>query len=496
MRRMCRLLLCLLACAACSSATPTTQRPDAEISVDAVSPAPVPNVTARAAKAICGALFRCCDDDLVEYFAPYRNNELLAAFRDRLPPTGTLDEAGCQVVVEDMLDVVPLGDWVARANAGDVVFVPDAFDACITALDHATCGDAARAALWDSTCLGFTPPDGGTAQRAFFRRTKLSGASCQPIRDGIGAAFYGSCEPTAAFCCFEVPGRDGCQFPYDADGNARTGTCQAVASTGQACSPTAPVKLCATGSDCDGDTLKCVLPIDAPLAIGATCIDAGYHSLGVCTDSYCDVLGTKRCESRRANGQACSIGEQCQSGRCKTTCVPMDICTEVAPPAATDGETCASAKDLVAVSVASPAAGFTKRVTDVFGATNDYNPLKSSGLPPNCSVVYDASGKEVVYQATVQPGKALRLRLELADGKQAALYALNACPAATWPDSDMSGGCGSNEYNVGFCNIVGCDPASLTLSNASNMTAITYWIVVDQVAGATSTGFTLDWRID
>lgn len=495
---MLRIAIVALACAACSSAqSNSVPVPDAPVpEVDATPPASAADVTKRAADSIGSALFRCCDDDLVEYFAPYRANELLEAFRDRLPPA---DEMACKTVLKEMLDIVPLGDWVTRASTGDVTFDAPAFDACLAALDGAACGDAVRAAVWDSTCLGFAAPAGGTSQRSFFRRTQGPSAACKPIRDGMGAAFYGTCDPTAAYCCYEVPGRDGCQFPYDADGNARSGTCHAVAATGQTCSPSAPVKLCATGSDCDGDTLKCVLPIEMPLAVGAACIDAGYYLLGTCQDSYCDIFGTKKCEAPKANGIDCSADEECQSGRCKTTCVPMDICTGVAtppPPPPADGETCTSARDLVTSSSASTTAGYSHRVAGSFGAVDNYNPLETSGLPPNCSVVYNANGHDVVYQVTLQPGDVLRMRLELTDGKQAGLYVLNSCPAATWPDSDQSGSCGSNEYNVGFCNVVGCDPATLTLTNPAMASAATFWIVADQVAGTTSTGFNLDWRLD
>lgn len=499
-----RLVLGAIVCAACSSATDGTTPPDATTTPpDAPSSPSATDVTRRAAASICGALFRCCDDDLVTYFAPYRDNDLLASFKDRLPPTATLDEASCKSVVEEMLDIVPLGDWTKLANAGDVTFDPTAFDACLATLDHATCGAPVRSALWDSTCLGFAPPSGGTAQRSFFHRTKSAGATCHPIRDGIGAAFYGSCDPTSAFCCYEVPGRDGCQFPYAADGEPRTGTCQAVAATNATCSPTAPVKLCATGSDCDSDTLKCVSTVEMPLSVGAACIDASYHVLGTCEDSYCDVLGTKKCEPMQPDGHACSSDEECTSGRCQTTCVPMDLCTGMEsppppppPPPPATGETCSTARDLIASSSASTITGYTNEVSAPFGAANDYNPYKSSGLPPACSVVYDASGYDVVYQITLQPGDVLRLRLELNDGKQAGLYVLNSCPAATWPDFDTTGACGSNEYNVGFCSIVGCDPATLTLTNPAMAPAATFWVVADQVGGATSTGFRLNWRLN
>src|SRR5689334_15034507 len=96
-----RLVFGTLMCVACSSASGPAASVDGGVTApDApLSPAAT-DVTHRAAASICSALFRCCDDDLVEYFAPYRGNDLLAQFKDRLPPAATLDEASCASVVE------------------------------------------------------------------------------------------------------------------------------------------------------------------------------------------------------------------------------------------------------------------------------------------------------------------------------------------------------------------------------------------------------------
>lgn len=519
-------LALLVAVTACSSArSPATSGVDAAPHADAAS-APPGDLLDRAATAICGALFRCCDDDLEAYFAPYAANELLADFRPRLPPMATFDEAGCRDVLEPMLDIVPLGDWVRAAAAGTVSYDPAAAARCLAALDAAECGTQARAALWDSTCFGFAAPVGGSEQRSFVRRTAGSGQACGPLRDGVGAAFYGTCDPAAAFCCFEEAGRTGCQYPFDANGNRRAGHCQAVAPTGGACSAAIPVQLCATGSDCDSDTETCVAPTTTMLDVGARCVDASFHSLGQCRSSFCDLLGTGTCQPLRADGQTCGGGDECVSGRCQSVCIPMDLCTgtpgmptpdagvdgplptpDAAPDAAPDAppvmaspETCTGAPTLAASSVASPLSGYTSRVAAAFGASNDYNPLSSSGLPPHCSVVYNAAGNELAYAITLQPGSRLRARAELAGGKQAALYLLNACPQATWPDFDGTGACGSNEYAVGFCGAIGCDPAMLDVRYPTSLggqptTTATFWLVVDQVGAADATGFTLDWQL-
>ncbi len=472
----------------------------------------------RAATSICGALFRCCTTDLEAYFAPYRANDLLAAYRDRLPPATTLDEAGCRQVLGEMLDIVPLGDWARAVDAGAVELDQPAFDTCIAALDHAACGEPARTALWDSTCFGFAAPAGGSEQRSFIRRTRHAGDTCAPIRDGVGATFYGTCDPTTSFCCYAQSGAAGCQFPFDSASTPRTGTCQAVAAMGASCSTAAPLALCATGQDCDADSATCTSPSSAPLAIGETCIDSHYQELGRCQASWCDVLGSGKCTAFRDDGAACTSADECRSQHCDHTCLPDTRCDGSMPPGdagvpdapradaasidapAGDGESCTTALDLAALSTASPLAGYTSRVAGAFGAADDYNPLMSSGKPPHCAFAYDAIGKERVYRVTLAPGDHLQVHAELADGKQAAIYLLESCPAAHWTDWDRSGACGSNEYAVGFCGIAGCDPAVLdthypaTLDGQATQPA-TFWLVIDQVGGADSTGYVVDWKI-
>ncbi len=270
-------------------------------------------------------------------------------------------------------------------------------------------------------------------------------------------------------------------------------------------------------------TLTCVAPVVADLSVGAACISSSFQSLGTCRHSYCDVLGTGKCEAFRADGAACTSGEQCMSERCSTVCVANQVCTGAHPgggdttmpdggvppldaapdaapdAAATSNEACSLAPTLASVSTSSPVAGFTSRLVGTFGSTNDYNPLDSSGLPPACAFAYDARGRDVVYAITLSPGQRLKARLELAGGKQAALYLLDTCPGGSWPDFDASGACGSNEYAVGFCNVVGCDPANLTVTYPTMLGGqptqpATFWLVIDEVAGDTATGFTLDWQ--
>ncbi len=284
-----------------------------------------------AATAVCGALYRCCDAaDKELYFAPFRGSELLAAWHDQLPPEGDLDEAGCRQVVAEMFAVTPFGDWITAAEAGHVGFDAAAFGTCVAALDDATCGDETRAALFDSTCLGFGAPAGGASQRSIFTRTAGVGTGCTPVRDGVGAAFYGTCDPTVAYCCYQDPDNPGlgCTYPFTGDGVPRAGTCAAVASPGSACSSTPPLVICATGVSCDSASLECVADGAEELSVGDPCIDEGFNLLGDCVDSYCDIFGSSQCEALKADGADCTAGYECVGGACEDSkCAPNTVCT-------------------------------------------------------------------------------------------------------------------------------------------------------------------------
>ena len=155
-------------------------------------------LTEIAAGSICKALSRCCDATSVkDYFAPWAQSTLLASFAAKIPPQHAFaDDAECATTVKQMIDITPFGDWVAAVAAGRVAFDPAALAACKATLDGAACGKDVGAALFDSTCLGFGPPAGGPFQRSMFQRLGKTGDACSPIHDGVGAAFFGSCDAT------------------------------------------------------------------------------------------------------------------------------------------------------------------------------------------------------------------------------------------------------------------------------------------------------------
>jgi hypothetical protein len=166
-------------------------------------------------------------------------------------------------------------------------------------------------------------------------------------------------------------------------------------------------------------------------------------------------------------------------------------------PAESSGETCADAVDLEAASEPT-FSDYAYVVSGPLGESNDYNPFIDSGLPPACSIVYDAKGKERVYYIDLAPGEELELRMALTPAtRPAGLYVLDGCDPVTWPDYDGSGKCGSNEYaSEGFCGPVAeCDPVELSVLHDADATETRrFYVVVDEVAGDGATGFLLYWN--
>jgi hypothetical protein len=173
------------------------------------------------------------------------------------------------------------------------------------------------------------------------------------------------------------------------------------------------------------------------------------------------------------------------------------------------GESCGDEADLLSASTATPGAGYQRRLIDSLGQVNNYSPFNGDAIPPSCSVVYPAPGRERVYRLTLQPNKRVEMRLSLVPfGTQPALYVFrdpanpNQCVPVIF-DGDNTGGCGSNEYNVGFCGVAtGCSDSTLTHTN-SGATPVDVFVAVDQGGTVQTDGglasyatqFTLDWRI-
>lgn len=304
---------------------------DGSVLADAgVGPVTLANVVERSAHAICGALFRCCtDESLAEYFDDYRvdsnqTSSPLYPFQSRLPPNATLDEPGCITLMQEMLSVVWLGQWVQHANTGMVTFVPAAAEQCLDTMNNSACGAPLRQALVDDRCLGrirySTGPDG---QRKMFSLTGGPEESCKPVADGLDSLQYGTCNPAVAFCCVPDPAiNNGCKpFPLPAD----QGTCKPVAAGEAPCSID-PLLVCVTGYHCHTFDEVCVADPSTPLVNGDTCWQNGVEP-GICVEGYCDYLGDGQCHAPKETGASCQGDFECASDKCRSrVCVENAQC--------------------------------------------------------------------------------------------------------------------------------------------------------------------------
>ena len=279
------------------------------------------DLIADASSAVCDAMFRCCDGDSHDwFFQAWRSNTLVADRVDDMPPNTPLDPSTCPALVADLMVETWLGDWATALESGMVQMDPTGAAACIADLQEATCGDALRETLMDSTCFSQVAPAGGEEQRRFLQRTAVAGTTCMPVGDGFGGLYYGTCNPNEAFCCINDGAGDCNPFPMVGE----MGSCTSVASDGQACSQEAPLQMCQTGSTCMGGV--CMANASASLSVGEACYEPStYTLLGDCAEGWCDMFGSKECESLKSDRETCTTGEECTSEWCDAT---ERVCTE------------------------------------------------------------------------------------------------------------------------------------------------------------------------
>ena len=184
-----------------------------------------------------------------------------------------------------------------------------------------------RSAIFDGECFGYSAPSGGDVQRRIFERTHTTDEACQPISDGFGGLYYGSCNPSTHFCCIPDADFDGCN-PYPVPG--LEGTCIPASAEGESCSSLPPIQLCPSGLDCDYNTNTCVSFSLSPLQLGESCYDANnYLMLGECENSWCDIFGSTQCESFISNEGSCLLDDSCESGYCDPDtqiCIENPLC--------------------------------------------------------------------------------------------------------------------------------------------------------------------------
>lgn len=304
------------------SAVDDAESPDGGAASDVAGDVPADGddsaALSRAAQAVCGALSRCCSpDDMETYFEAYALDTRFDALGDVFPP----NVEQCATTLEDAWRVAPFGPWFDALDAGLIELNGEGLDACIDELNEVPCGAGVWDALLDSTCFALSAPLGGDAQRRAFRRSAAPTTPCESLNDGFGGLWYGTCDPTRAFCCV----RDGFDCVTATEAGV-TGVCAAAAALGETCGLD-PLKPCITGLVC-GPEGTCEENVEATLlSPGATCATDGFILLGTCVGSYCDLFGARACVPKKTNGESCLLPEECISGQCDAgACAPFTTC--------------------------------------------------------------------------------------------------------------------------------------------------------------------------
>ena len=278
-----------------------------------------------AAQAICDSMFRCCDDDAQSwFFQAWRGNTLVADRAMDMPPNASLSPETCPALVSDLMDRTWLGGWVTASESREIDIDINGAASCLNDLRTAACGPELREALTDRTCFSVSAPTGGEEQRRFLSRTATAGDNCSPMGDGFGGLYYGTCDPSQAFCC--VPDETGACSPFPLVGDS--GTCASTTPEGGVCTQDAPLQMCATGSSCTGGI--CTVNPTSTLALGEECYNPSTYSLlGDCMEGWCDLFGSAKCEAKKPNDDSCMTGEECDSDWCgieDQTCDENPIC--------------------------------------------------------------------------------------------------------------------------------------------------------------------------
>ena len=272
---------------------------------------PINQLIPLTAQAMCQGLLGCCDmGDQDRFFVSFRGNPRYEEIQDQLPPTVTFDEQSCPGMIESILTTAPFGEWITQVQQGNVGYDGEVAQTCLNTLQNASCGQEFIDALNDGTCLSAFPPFGGEEQRKMFERTRSPGEACSPLTDGQGGVLYGTCDPTAAFCC--VRRDDGsCRPGFQGE----VGECVAVSQLGQACNFLPELQLCSTGIECSVDGV-CEAPQEVmTVQLGDRCAE-NYSAIAECAEGFCDSGNTDQCIPKKADGESCIFPIECAGGDC------------------------------------------------------------------------------------------------------------------------------------------------------------------------------------
>lgn len=260
--------------------------------------------------ATCDSLSRCCNgDEVLNFWRGIVANERLAHLASSLPPEVEYNADTCLTMLSDVFVMMPLGPWIEAVRSGQASYDAEAAHDCVERLNDAQCGPETTQLLFEGDCFSFQPPLSG--DRRPFSRLQTESEECTPIADGVGGAFYGTCDPHSTWCA-TMNDATAALTPIGS-----TGVCVAAAAEGEPCGLFPSVSVCQRGLECGLDDV-CVAKVElVDIPMGETCYDrADFTVLGDCADGYCDVLGSNLCEPAKSAGSECSVGYQCQSGNC------------------------------------------------------------------------------------------------------------------------------------------------------------------------------------
>jgi hypothetical protein len=243
------------------------------------------------AKAICEKLTSCCNKaDYESYFGQFKD----VPFTLKGQPTP--DAGKCVEVLTNQWFTFH-GKWMGGVARGTMKYDDARGKACVAKLKAATCGVSLTEALYDEKCFDLRRTE-------VFTKIAPLGAACKDIAD---STFYGECNPATGYC-----------------GSA--GKCEAWHKTGEACGIVPTRMFCEPGLGCNGgsgaEPGKCSAK-PTPGKLGDVCYDLTKASDVECPEgTFCDFLGTRKCEAKKPDGADCSGDDECISTR-PYSCYPF-----------------------------------------------------------------------------------------------------------------------------------------------------------------------------
>ena len=243
---------------------------------------------AALAKAVCAKITTCCSDaDVEAYSAQFKE----APYKVTTPITAQ----NCEAVLKQSFDALYLAKWGVSTSVGNIVFDEAKGSACVAKVSAATCGGPLTSALFDGACFGLRGNE-------VFRKVGALGAACDDIGD---TTFIGECDPALGYCNEQKK-------------------CTAWRKTNESCGvlvqDSGPIVrlFCGPGTNCDGASLRNPGKCSAAgrnVALGENCTASTGPDLICPTGAYCNIFGTRVCETKKATGTECVYDDECLETR-------------------------------------------------------------------------------------------------------------------------------------------------------------------------------------